>query len=70
MEGGGRQGGFAEGQQERSKPRRWGGGQHLARACRYRGLRPKAETHTAQKAPGGKVEWQGCSVGYWMQWGW
>lgn len=25
MEGGGRQGGFAEGQRERSKPRRWGG---------------------------------------------
>lgn len=68
MEGG--KGGLQRDNRKDQSQEDGGGGQHLARACRYRGLRPKAETHTAQKAPGGKVEWQGCSVGYWMQWGW
>lgn len=34
-------------------------GGHLARTPRYRGLRPKAETHTVHKALGGQAKWNG-----------
>jgi hypothetical protein len=52
VDGGGRQGGFEEGQQERSKPRRCGEG----------GIWPGpagTETHTAQMAPESQAKWNG-----------
>lgn len=55
MEGGAR--GVCRGTTGKIKAKKVGG--HLARTPRYRGLRPKAETHTVHKALGGQAKWNG-----------